>query len=49
MEYMPIGRTIPSPAQEREQYISRLERRVMQLGATCAGLITIIIALAAVG
>ena len=49
MDYMPIGKTIPSPAQERERYIIRLERRVMQLGFLCIGLTATVIALAAMG
>ncbi len=49
LKYEPIGRTIPSPAQEREQYISRLERWVMQLGFLCIGLTVTIIVLAAMG
>ncbi len=49
LDYMPIGRTIPSPAQKRERYIIRLERRVMQLGFLSMGLAITVIALAAMG
>lgn len=46
LKYEPIGRTIPSPAEERERYIAALEKKVCQLGVTCLSLIVIVIVLA---
>ena len=46
LKYEPIGKTIPSPAEERERYIAALEKKVCQLGATCLSLIVIVIVLA---